>query len=50
MYKNVIINDEILNKISMVSYDKMVCVASVSEITKKREDDDILKILEEEGF
>lgn len=48
---NVVLNDEILNKVSVVSYDKLVSVASVSEITmKKSDDDDILKILEEEGF
>ena len=47
---NVTLNDEILKKVSMVSYDKFNSV-SVSEITQeKSENDDILKILEEEGF
>lgn len=47
---NVTLNDEILRKVSMVSYDKFNSV-SVSETSQeKSENDDILKILEEEGF
>lgn len=50
MHNNVIINEEILNVISQKDYDKMVCVASASEIAKKNVKDDIESILKEFGY
>ena len=50
MHDNVIINEEILNVISQKRYDRMVCVASASEITKEKDSDDIDSILKEFGY